>query len=86
MRACRVVFLQVEALRALQWVRDSYQGDIALVHIGFPTPFVTRSSDNYSVSGSPRTVHDKPEFMVQVRLPAHAPQHSCIGLLIPPGY
>lgn len=73
---CRLAFLNVDAVKALQWIQESYPGDVRLVHIGFPTPFTTRSSDETSKSYTPRTVHDKPDFMVQARSPNRTTQFS----------
>ena len=78
MSVCRVAFLHMDAVQVLQWVRASYQGVVALVHIGFPTPFATRSSKSSVLSGNARTVHNKPEFMVQARFPDTAAPKHCL--------
>jgi hypothetical protein len=82
MTVYRLAFLNTDAVRALEWIRNHYQkmeeeGSVykplvSLVHIGFPTPIATRSSDETLKPHMLRTVHDKPDFMVQARsaLPA----------------
>lgn len=65
---CSLVFSETDALCAFNWLRENYTGRIALVHVGFPTPFPTRSADStQSVGGGdPTSVHQKPDFMVHV--------------------
>ena len=39
---CRLAFTELEAATVLAWLLDNYQGDVMLLHFGFPTPFSTR--------------------------------------------
>lgn len=79
MTVCRLAFLHSDAVTALQWIRAHYRTAgasreggpaVSLVHIGFPTPFTTRSPKETNNSSDMHTVHDKPQFMVQARFHA----------------
>eukprot|EP00892_Ulva_mutabilis_P012815 jgi/Ulvmu1/9906/UM057_0063.1 len=76
----RVVFSETDALSAFDWLRRNYAGRIALVHIGFPTPFTTRGAEaavgSSGGGNAVRTVHQKPDFMVHERMVTKI--HRCL--------
>lgn len=59
----------MDAISGFDWLRDHYTGAIAVVHVGFPTPFPTRFAafqpHDTSLKDSMSAIHQKPDFMVQ---------------------
>ena len=81
---CRLAFTELEAQTVMAWLHQHYPGPVRLLHIGFPTPFATRDASD-SQSGEPEaswvdkpvSVHQKSDFMVQVRCQPHMPVWQC---------
>jgi hypothetical protein len=70
-QACRMAFVDLDAMTVCEWLGRHYHAPVVLVHLGFPTPFATRSDLDKAQPTSSNmapieAIHGKPDFMVTV--------------------